>query len=60
MGSGLQVYSVTSYTELARNIQDHQREALIQAQTQSSSNKLSCQRLLNEGGVERRSGDCSF
>ncbi|MBL6709023.1 MAG: hypothetical protein ISP99_06740, partial [Pseudomonadales bacterium] len=32
-GLQAQVYSVTSYTELARNIQDHQREALIQPES---------------------------
>ena len=47
-GLQVQVYSVTSYTELARNIQDHQRETLIQAQTQAQATSCHVSTLLNE------------
>jgi pyruvate dehydrogenase E1 component len=47
-GLQVQVYSVTSYTELARNIQDHQRETLIQAQTQAQATSCHVSSLLNE------------
>ena len=47
-GLKVQVYSVTSYTELARNIQDHQRETLIQAQTQAQATSCHVSTLLNE------------
>lgn len=47
-GLQVQVYSVTSYTELARNIQDHQRETLIQAQTQAQATRCHVSTLLNE------------
>ena len=48
-GLQVQVYSVTSYTELARNIQDHQRETLIQAQTQAQATSCHVSTLLNTG-----------
>ncbi len=47
-GLQVQVYSVTSYTELARNIQDHQRETLIQAQPQAQATSCHVSTLLNE------------
>ena len=47
-GLQVQVYSVTSYTELARNNQDHQRETLIQAQTQAQATSCHVSTLLNE------------
>ncbi len=47
-GLRAQVYSVTSYTELARNIQDHQREALIHPESSATACHVS--NLLNEGG----------
>lgn len=46
-GLRAQVYSVTSYTELARNIQDHQREALIHPESPATACHVSD--LLNEG-----------
>ena len=46
-GLQVQVYSVTSYTELARDIQDHQRETLIQAQTQAQAKSCHVSTLLN-------------
>jgi pyruvate dehydrogenase E1 component len=36
-GLQVQVYSVTSYTELARNVQDHQRDVLLDAENVSVS-----------------------
>jgi pyruvate dehydrogenase E1 component len=47
-GLQVQVYSVTSYTELARNIQDHQRETLMQAQPQAQATSCHVSTLLNE------------
>ena len=47
-GLQVQVYSVTSYTELARNIQDHQRETLIQAQPQAQATSCHVSTILNE------------
>jgi pyruvate dehydrogenase E1 component len=47
-GLQVQVYSVTSYTELARNIQDHQRETLVQAQPQAQATSCHVSTLLNE------------
>ena len=36
-GLQVQVYSVTSYTELARNVQDHQRDVLLDGENVSAS-----------------------
>ena len=47
-GLRAQVYSVTSYTELGRNIQDHQRETLIHPESPATACHVS--NLLNEGG----------
>ena len=47
-GLQVQVYSVTSYTQLARNIQDHQRETLMKAQPQAQATSCHVSTLLNE------------